>query len=141
MVQSVSLDARFDAIVVGGGHNGLVCAAYLAQSGMKVLVIEARSEVGGTAASESFAGVTVNIATVTISRFEPRVSVTISDSTDTVSSISTWIRPSSPRRGRTGECGRSSMISIANSRSCVVSSRAKSRGIATSPRRRCPSWS
>ncbi|NDA44231.1 MAG: FAD-dependent oxidoreductase, partial [Gammaproteobacteria bacterium] len=52
---------RFDAIVVGGGHNGLVCAAYLAQSGMKVLVIEARSEVGGTAASESFAGVTVNI--------------------------------------------------------------------------------
>lgn len=55
------LDARYDAIVVGGGHNGLVCAAYLARAGSKVLVVEARAEVGGTAASESFAGVTVNI--------------------------------------------------------------------------------
>ncbi|NBN89831.1 MAG: NAD(P)/FAD-dependent oxidoreductase [Actinobacteria bacterium] len=61
MSTTPSLDARFDALIVGGGHNGLVCAAYLAQSGMKVLVIEARSEVGGTAASESYAGVTVNI--------------------------------------------------------------------------------
>ena len=56
MSTTPSLDTRFDALIVGGGHNGLVCAAYLAQSGMKVLVIEARSEVGGTAASESFAG-------------------------------------------------------------------------------------
>ena len=61
MSTAPSLDMRFDSLIVGGGHNGLVCAAYLAQSGMKVLVIEARSEVGGTAASESFAGVTVNI--------------------------------------------------------------------------------
>ncbi|MBM3731012.1 MAG: NAD(P)/FAD-dependent oxidoreductase [Actinobacteria bacterium] len=61
MSTTPSLESRFDALIVGGGHNGLVCAAYLAQSGMKVLVIEARSEVGGTAASESFAGVTVNI--------------------------------------------------------------------------------
>lgn len=61
MSTTPSLDTRFDALIIGGGHNGLVCAAYLAQSGMKVLVIEARSEVGGTAASESFAGVTVNI--------------------------------------------------------------------------------
>ncbi len=61
MSSTHSLESRFDALIVGGGHNGLVCAAYLAQSGMKVLVIEARDEVGGTAASESFAGVTVNI--------------------------------------------------------------------------------
>jgi len=53
--------SRFDAIVVGGGHNGLVCAAYLAKAGQQVLVVEARAEVGGTAASEKFAGVTVNI--------------------------------------------------------------------------------
>jgi len=51
----------FDAIVVGGGHNGLVCAAYLAKAGLRTLLIEARQTVGGTASSESFAGATVNI--------------------------------------------------------------------------------
>lgn len=51
----------FDAIVVGGGHNGLVCAAYLARGGMRTLLLEARDAVGGTAASEPFAGATVNI--------------------------------------------------------------------------------
>ena len=61
MSSTPSIENRFDALIVGGGHNGLVCAAYLAQAGMKVLVVEARAEVGGTAASESFAGVTVNI--------------------------------------------------------------------------------
>ena len=52
---------QYDTIVIGGGHNGLVCAAYLAKAGQSVLVIEARSEVGGTASSEIFSGVTVNI--------------------------------------------------------------------------------
>jgi len=51
----------YDAIVIGAGHNGLVCAAYLAKSGMRTLLVEARSSVGGTAASEEFAGATVNI--------------------------------------------------------------------------------
>jgi phytoene dehydrogenase-like protein len=51
----------FDAIVIGGGHNGLVCAAYLARGGMRTLVIEARHAVGGTAASERWAGAMVNI--------------------------------------------------------------------------------
>ena len=53
--------ADFDAIVVGAGHNGLVCAAYLAKSGMRTLLVEARHAVGGTAASEEFAGARVNI--------------------------------------------------------------------------------
>ena len=53
--------ADHDAIVIGAGHNGLVCAAYLARAGLRTLLIEARSAVGGTAASETFAGVTVNI--------------------------------------------------------------------------------
>ena len=42
----------FDAIVIGGGHNGLVTAAYLAKTGKKVLVLEGRSIVGGIAATE-----------------------------------------------------------------------------------------
>jgi beta-carotene ketolase (CrtO type) len=50
-----------DVIVVGGGHNGLVTAAYLAKAGLRTLVLEARSIVGGTAASERFAGACVNI--------------------------------------------------------------------------------
>ncbi len=50
-----------DVIVVGGGHNGLVAAAYLARAGLDVHVVEARSQVGGTAASEVFRGASVNI--------------------------------------------------------------------------------
>ncbi len=50
-----------DAVVVGAGHNGLVCAAYLARAGLRTLLVEARSTVGGTAASEPFGGGTVNI--------------------------------------------------------------------------------
>jgi len=51
----------FDAVVIGAGHNGLVTAAYLARAGMRTLLVEARADVGGTAASEQFAGATVNI--------------------------------------------------------------------------------
>ena len=51
----------FDAIVIGGGHNGLVCAAYLARGGLSTLLVEARAATGGTAASEPFGGGTVNI--------------------------------------------------------------------------------
>ena len=45
-------DASYDAIVVGGGHNGLVSAAYLAQYGLRVLVLEARDVVGGACVTE-----------------------------------------------------------------------------------------
>ena len=54
-------DDDFDAIVIGAGHNGLVCAAYLAKGGLRTLLLEARDVVGGTAGSEPFAGATVNI--------------------------------------------------------------------------------
>ena len=48
---------RYDAVIVGGGHNGLVCAAYLARAGRRVLVLERRAELGGAAVSERpFAG-------------------------------------------------------------------------------------
>ena len=43
---------RWDVIVVGGGHNGLTCAAYLARAGQSVLVLEARSRLGGAATLE-----------------------------------------------------------------------------------------
>src|SRR5579864_7277323 len=44
---------KYDAIIIGGGHNGLVTAAYLARAGRKVLVLEKREMVGGCAVTES----------------------------------------------------------------------------------------
>jgi len=53
--------ADADVVVIGAGHNGLVTAAYLARAGMRTVLVEARPTVGGTAASEHFAGCSVNI--------------------------------------------------------------------------------
>lgn len=48
------MDQTFDVIIVGGGHNGLTCAAYLARAGKKVKVLEARGVIGGAAVTEEF---------------------------------------------------------------------------------------
>mgnify|MGYP002633123137 FL=1 len=50
----IDLDKSYDVIVVGGGHNGLICATYLAKSGRKVLVVEANQAVGGASATSEF---------------------------------------------------------------------------------------
>ena len=64
---------RFDSIIVGAGHNGLVCATYLAQSGQRVLVLESSDVLGGLAATHEFhPGFRVSVAH-SVSHFSPRV--------------------------------------------------------------------
>jgi phytoene dehydrogenase-like protein len=63
-----------DALIVGGGHNGLVCAAYLASGGMRVCVVEKRALVGGAAVTEEFhPGFRNSTASYTVSLLNPKV--------------------------------------------------------------------
>lgn len=65
---------RFDAIIVGGGHNGLTCAAYLARAGLKVLVLERRAIVGGAAVTEEvIPGFKFSVFSYLMSLLHPRV--------------------------------------------------------------------
>jgi phytoene dehydrogenase-like protein len=65
---------KFDAIVIGGGHNGLVCAAYLARAGKKVCVLERRHVLGGCATTEElWPGYKVSTAAYVISLFLPQI--------------------------------------------------------------------
>jgi phytoene dehydrogenase-like protein len=63
-----------DAVIIGGGHNGLVCAFYLAAAGLKVTVLERRAVVGGAAVTEEFhPGFRNSVASYTVSLLNPKV--------------------------------------------------------------------
>ncbi len=65
---------RFDAAIIGGGHNGLVCAAYLAAAGLSVCVLERRGVLGGAAVTEEFhPGFRNSTASYTVSLLDPGV--------------------------------------------------------------------
>ena len=66
--------SSFEVIIVGGGHNGLVCAAYLAKAGHKVLLLERNERVGGAAITREFAdGFSVSACAQWLSQFNPTV--------------------------------------------------------------------
>jgi phytoene dehydrogenase-like protein len=67
-------EGHSDAIIIGGGHNGLVCAAYLAAAGLRITVLERRGVVGGAAVTEEFhPGFRNSVAAYTVSLLNPKV--------------------------------------------------------------------
>ena len=68
------MEKKYDAIIIGGGHNGLVCACYLAARGLSVRVFERRNIVGGAAVTEEFhPGFRNSTASYTVSLLNPKI--------------------------------------------------------------------
>src|SRR5690348_2136351 len=65
---------KYDIVVIGGGHNGLVNAAYLARAGKKVLVLERRPVLGGAAVTEEvFPGFKFSVCSYVVSLLRPEI--------------------------------------------------------------------
>src|SRR5260221_5727989 len=65
---------QYDAVIIGAGHNGLVCGTYLAKAGLKTLVLERRPVIGGAAVTEEIApGFRASIFSYVMSLLHPRV--------------------------------------------------------------------
>ena len=65
---------HYDAVIIGGGHNGLVCGAYLAKAGLNTLVLERRHVIGGAAVTEEvIPGFRMSVASYVMSLLSPRV--------------------------------------------------------------------
>src|SRR6202048_1195063 len=63
-----------DVVIIGAGHNGLTCAAYLAMAGLRVKVVERRKVVGGAAVTEEFhPGFRHSVAAYTVSLLNPQI--------------------------------------------------------------------
>jgi phytoene dehydrogenase-like protein len=70
----LSSPSTYDAIILGAGHNGLVCAAYLAHAGQRVLVLDRRDRVGGAATTEEIhPGFRASTAAYLVSLFQPKI--------------------------------------------------------------------
>lgn len=68
------MTSKYDAVIIGAGHNGLVCAFYLARAGLKVRIVERRDVVGGAAVTEEFhPGFRNSVASYTVSLLQPKV--------------------------------------------------------------------
>ena len=68
------MEQKYDAVIVGGGHNGLVCGNYLARAGLSVCVLERRELLGGAAVSEAlWPGYRVSTASYTMALLQPKV--------------------------------------------------------------------